>query len=83
MLEEVFELNMQLEELKMNKQMERRRSFTDGRASRSTKPRWKPNTKCCFKNCSPIGKIGTPLINAIPDLGSSERKQIIGKWWMF
>lgn len=64
LLEEVFDLNMQLEELRMQKKMGR----TIPRWSRKSAARssnWKRSTKGCWKNCEVIGPLGTKLLTAV------------------
>jgi molecular chaperone HscB len=78
LLEEVFELNMQLEELKMNKQMEEDDPALTAEITKH-KVALESKYEVLLQELQSYWKDWDELINRNPGPESSERKQIIGK----
>jgi molecular chaperone HscB len=78
LLEEVFELNMQLEELKMNKQMEEDDPALTAEITKH-KVALESKYEVLLQELQSYWKNWDELINRNPGPESSERKQIIGK----
>jgi molecular chaperone HscB len=78
LLEEVFELNMQLEELKMNKQMEEDDPALTAEITKH-KVALESKYEVLLQELQSYWKNWDDLINRNPGPESSERKQIIGK----